>query len=150
MAGSKLKKVVSFLEAYGHEGGLFFLRVGLGSMMALGHGWPKLLKAFSPPPHSFPSLFGLGSEISLYLALLAEFVAALGLMAGILPRVCAAALAFVMGTAVFVVHAHDPLFAMGGGASQEMAALYGIGFLALAMVGPGRWTLPNLVERIKK
>ena len=149
MAGSKLKKVTGFLEKHGHEGGLFVLRVALGGMMAVGHGWPKLLKAFSPPPHVFPDPYGIGAELSLFLAILGEVVAALGLMAGILPRLSAAALAFVMGTAVFVVHAADPVFGKGG-PSSEMAALYGIGFLALAMTGPGSWTLPNLMERMRK
>lgn len=147
MAGAKLKKVVGFLEHHGHEGGLCALRVVLGGLMAAGHGWPKLLKAFAPPPHTFPDIFGMGSEISLYLAILAEFFAALALAAGILARISAASLAFVMGTAVFVVHADDAIFGPGG---SEMAALYGVGFLALAMTGPGSWTLPKLLERVRK
>jgi putative oxidoreductase len=113
-----------------HEG-LLILRLGAGSFMAFGHGLTKL-RAFSKLSAIFPDPLGIGSVASLGLATGAEFLAALLLALGLFTRPSALALTFTMGVAGFLKHAPDPF------AKKELAFLYGIIFLCLALTGPGR------------
>jgi putative oxidoreductase len=114
--------------------GLLVLRVGAGLFMALGHGLTKL-RAFPKLSSMFPDPLGIGSAASLTFATGAEFLAALLLALGLFARPSAAALAFTMGVAGFLQHAPDPF------AKRELALLYGIIFLALALTGPGSFSL---------
>ncbi|MCK5426976.1 MAG: hypothetical protein KAJ34_04720, partial [Thermodesulfovibrionia bacterium] len=50
--------------------GLFILRLAVGSMMLVSHGWGKLIH-FGEKAAVFPDPFGLGSPISLSFAIFA-------------------------------------------------------------------------------
>ena len=115
--------------------GLLLLRLGAGGFMLYGHGWSKLTEFADKAAH-FPDPLGLGSSsLSLGLAVLAEVVCALALVAGLLTRYVAGALAFTMMVAVFVVHGDDPW------AKKELAALYLVPYLTLIFTGGGRYAL---------
>ena len=53
--------------------GLLFLRVSIGLLMLVGHGWPKLKKLTSGEPIQFPDPIGIGSEVGFVLVVFAEF-----------------------------------------------------------------------------
>lgn len=110
--------------------GLPLLRFGMGFMMLYGHGLEKL-STFSEKALMFPSVFGLSPKISLGLAVFTEFFCALFVILGLFTRVSAALVAATMAVAAFMIHAADPL------AVKEKALLYLIGFLAIALMGPG-------------
>jgi putative oxidoreductase len=114
--------------------GLLVLRVGAGLFMALSHGLTKL-RAFPTLSSMFPDPLGIGSAASLTFATGAELVAALLLALGLFARPSAVALTFTMAVAGFLQHAPDPF------AKKELALLYGIIFLALALTGPGSLSL---------
>lgn len=114
--------------------GLLMLRVGLASMMLFGHGLPKLL-AFSSLSGKFADPLGVGHLPSLCLALVGEVLCTVLLGLGFYARIAAAGAATTMLVAAGIVHAGDPF------AKKELALAYGLGFLALALVGPGRWSL---------
>ena len=86
---------------------LVFLRVSAGGMMLLLHGWPKLA-GFSDKMAAFPDPFGLGSTVSLTLAVFAEVVCAAAVILGVGARYAAGVLVFTMCVAAFVVHSGDP------------------------------------------
>lgn len=120
--------------------GLLILRLSLGGMMIVGHGWKKV-ENFSQLSTKFPDLIGIGSTGNLVLAIGAEVVCAGLLAVGLLTRAVALPLAFTMIMAAFVVHGDDPF------AKKEMALLYLSGFLALAMTGAGRFSVDGALER---
>ncbi len=127
-----------------HAIGLLVLRVGVGGFM-MSHGWGKFSKVLAGN-FEFADPLGLGPEISLVSAAGAEFICAGLVIIGLATRFSAAAVAFTMGVAAFVVHASDP-WTMGAGASKEPALLFGIAFLALVLTGPGRIALDALIVK---
>jgi putative oxidoreductase len=121
--------------------GLLVLRVWLGLTMLFVHGLDKLL-TFSAKVDGFPDPIGLGSGVSLGLAVLAEVVCAGLLVVGLLSRLAAFLLAVTMTVAFFVVHKASLEF---GPDSGELAFVYLAGFVALILAGPGRWALDAMV-----
>ncbi|CAA6806495.1 MAG: DoxX family protein [uncultured Aureispira sp.] len=121
--------------------GLFFLRLILGGGMLFGHGIGKMQLLFSGNGNSFPDVLGIGSELSLFLAVFAEVFCSLLLILGAFTRIALIPLIFTMCIAFFLVHFSDPF------ATQEKAVLYGAAYLALFLTGPGFYALD---EKLKK
>lgn len=117
--------------------GLLLLRVGIASMM-LVHGLGKL-ENFAELRATFADPLGVGTTTSLVLALLGEVGASLFLIAGLLTRVMAVPFSTTMIVAGFLVHAHDPW------GRKEMAMLYLLVGVVIALVGPGRFSLDALI-----
>jgi putative oxidoreductase len=131
----------SHLEKY-RDFGLLLLRASFGLYMAFGHGLGKITA-----PEKWAGLggtmeiFGLGFAPTFwgFMAAFAEFVGALLVAAGLLTR--PAALLLVLNMAVAAT-AHIT-GAIDG--SPEMALLYGLVFLSLVLVGPGKYSVDELV-----
>ncbi len=119
--------------------GLFILRVGL-SLMMLTHGWGKFNRLFADEI-KFGDPIGLGSTLSLYLIVLAEFIAPILIILGFKTRWMAFFPAFAMGVAAFVAHGDDPF------ARKEKALLYLCGYLAVLLCGPGRYALDTRLRQ---
>lgn len=120
---------------------LLLMRIGFGGMM-LTHGWPKFQKTLDGN-WSFGDPIGLGEPVSLALAVFAEFFCAILLILGFKTRWVAFPLAFTMLVAAFVVHADDPW------KRQEFPLLYCTGFLALMLLGGGRYSLDQWLKQRK-
>ncbi len=73
----------------------------------LTHGYPKLMMLLDGRAESFPDPLGVGSLISLILAILTEVVASVFLILGLFTRFSAIALMITMVVAVFIVHSGD-------------------------------------------
>ncbi|MBK7872296.1 MAG: DoxX family protein [Saprospiraceae bacterium] len=114
---------------------LLVLRVVLGAFMIYGHGWPKLMRLFGGEEIQFMNFLGLGSTVSLVLAVFAEVVCALLVMAGAFTRLATIPLIFTMGIAAFVSNAGGPFSAM------EKALLFMVGFIAIAIAGAGWYSV---------
>ncbi len=111
--------------------GLLILRVGL-SVMILTHGIPKFLAFIGGDMAVAGDPIKLGGLISSILIILAEFVAPILIIIGLKTRLAAITVVIAMGVAAFVVHAGDSF------GRKEMALLYLIGFLAIALMGAGK------------
>ena len=123
--------------------GLLLLRLGLGAMMALGHGLGKLTD-FAEKAERFSDPLGVGSTASLSLTIFAELLCSILLMLGLGTRIAAFFLLFTMGVAAFVVHADD-VFGVG-----EKALLYLAGYVLLLLTGGGRYALDTLLpEKVR-
>lgn len=114
--------------------GLLLLRVVAGGTMAAGHGWGKLL-AFSEKAGTFPDPLGIGNRLSMAGAVGAELFCSVLVVLGLGTRLAALPVAFTMTIAAFVIHAADPF------GRKELAVVYLAVFLAIALVGPGRYSL---------
>lgn len=119
--------------------GLLVLRVGVGAFMLFAHGWGKLA-GFGELAGKFPDPIGVGSTVSLVLAIFAEVLCALLVIVGLGTRFAAVPLLVTMLVAAFVVHADDPW------SKQEFALLYAIPFLTLVFTGGGRYALDSLIR----
>jgi putative oxidoreductase len=133
-------------EALGRDLGLLGGRVALGGMMLLAHGLPKL-QNFGAYSAKFPDPLGVGSPISMALAILAEFGCSALVIVGLGTRLATSQLIATMGVAAFLVHGGDPFFAAPGDPSKEFALVYLAGFALLFFTGPGRFSIDHLIAK---
>ena len=130
--------------------GLLAGRVGLGVFIAFGHGLGKL-QNFSAYSANFPDPLGVGSELSMGLAIFAELFCGILIAFGLFTRLALSQLVITMSVAAFIVHASHPLFAAPGQPSKEFALVYFIGFITLILTGPGRFSIDRvLVNKLSK
>jgi len=119
--------------------GALVLRVSLGGFMIAAHGWGKMM-AFSERAGSFPDPLGVGNSASMVLAVFAEVVCAALVAVGFMTRIVVIPLIITMCVAFFIIHAEDPF------ARKELAALYGLGFIAIALIGPGKFSIDRQLQ----
>lgn len=125
------------------DAGLLVARLGLGGMMAGGHGWGKLT-SFAEKHETFSDPIGVGPTLSMALAVFAEFFCSIFLMLGFATRFAAFNLWFTMTVAAFIVHAPDPF------GRKELALVYWFSFLLIMLAGPGRFSLDRLLLKKMK
>lgn len=116
-----------------HNFGLLFLRVAFSGLM-LTHGIPKLLKLLSGN-FEFGDPLGIGATASLILAVFGEVIFPLLVIIGFKTRLATIPVIITMLTAAFVVHASDPF------GIQEKSILYLSAFVAIAILGPGKYSV---------
>ena len=126
-----MKSLLAWLDRTGLDLGLLVFRIALGGTMLVAHGLPKLF-GFADYLERFPDPIGLGTPVSLVLAIGAEVFAALLVILGLGTRLAVAPLVVTMLVAAFVVHGADPF------AKKELALLYASGYVALFFCGAGR------------
>ena len=118
--------------------GLLVLRVTSAGMMLFAHGWGKLAN-FSMISHKFPDPLGVGSTLSLAMAVFGEVVCPIAIILGIRVKYVAIPALITMLVAAFIVHSADPF------AKKEFALLYAIPFLTLAITGGGSFGLDRFL-----
>jgi putative oxidoreductase len=116
------------------DAGLLFLRVSGGLFLLWVHGLPKLLD-FSVQLQLIEDPFHLGSHLTLMLAIFAEVVCPLLIVAGVLARLACVPILFVLLVALLVVH---PQWSVAEG---QFGWLLLILFATVFFAGPGRLAL---------
>ncbi|KNH27014.1 LysR family transcriptional regulator [Pseudomonas syringae] len=114
--------------------GLLFLRVSGGLFLLWVHGLPKLLD-FSAQLQLIEDPFHLGAHLTLSLAIFAEVLCPLLIVAGVLVRLACLPILFVLLVALLVVH---PQWSVAEG---QFGWLLLILFTAVFIAGPGRLVL---------
>ncbi|QYY84100.1 DoxX family protein [Pseudomonas sp. B21-041] len=115
--------------------GLLFLRVSGGLFLLWVHGLPKLLD-FTAQLQLIEDPFHLGSHLTLILAIFAEVLCPLLIVAGLLARLACVPILFVLLVALLVVH---PQWSVAEG---QFGWLLLILFTTVLIVGPGRLVIP--------
>jgi putative oxidoreductase len=115
------------------DSGLLLLRLTAGLFMA-GHGWGKAVQLASGNV-KFADPLGIGQLPSLILVIFAELLCAVAVAAGLWTRLAAIPVVIAMAVAGFVHHARDPF------ADKELALVYCVVFLSIALLGGGRYSL---------
>jgi putative oxidoreductase len=128
-----------FLDKY-RDFGLLLLRVGIGVMFMVYHGWPKLIGGPERWAALGEAMGGLGVTFAPviwgFLAAVAETLGALLLVLGLFTRYALFFLFFTMVVAA--------MFHLGRGDGVKGAAHaieIGIVFLSLMFIGPGKYSL---------
>lgn len=139
------------------DAGLLVLRVGIGGMFAFAHGWGKLTGGagvWERVGRMGMDAVGLGAMPDAFMtgmglmAALTEFFGGLAVAAGLLTRPAAAALVGTM-----IVAASTKLVPHGLGAltDPKIAGAWpvemGIVVLAIAILGAGRYSLDDLLQK---
>lgn len=137
------------VERFGLDLGLLIARVSFGGMMLLAHGLPKFQK-YSVISDKFPDPLGVGSPLSLSLAIFSELFCSILVILGLGTRLAATQLIITMGVAAFIVHSGDPFFAAPGQKSKEFALMYLTAFLMIFLTGPGRLSLDSMIVSSSK
>jgi len=133
--------------------GLLVLRVLTGLMLAVGHGWPKVMAFEKLKDDWFVPAFlpFLSPPVSLLLTIGAELVAASLLVIGLMTRPAAAILAFTMAVAAFAVLGKAPSFrGPGVSSAEEPALLCLIPALVLLVTGAGTKSVDSLISKPKR
>ena len=114
--------------------GLLALRVGAGLLLLLGHGLPKLLH-FSERAARFADPLHVGHAASLVLVLIAEVACSTLVVLGLWTRFALIPILIFFGVAIFVQLGGAPFD------DRELAMIYAVPFVALALTGPGRFSV---------
>ena len=122
--------------AWNTDLGLLLMRIVFGGFMMFGHGLGKL-SGFAERMDSFPDPLGVGSTMSLALAVGAEFFAAFLVILGLATRAALVPLVITMVVAGFIIHGADPF------QKQELALIYLAAYIVLFLTGPGKYSVDN-------
>ena len=133
----KMKKMFS-TRTISNDTGLLILRILSGGAM-LTHGFPLFQKMLQGS-FEFGDPIGVGSELSLLLAVLAQFVCRILIIFGVFSRLALVPLLLTMGVAFFIIHKDD------GFGDKELALCYLGMYAALFFTGPGKYSIDYLIE----
>lgn len=118
---------------------LLALRILFGGLL-LSHGIQKW-NNYPEMSAVFPDPLGVGSHVSLGLAIFAELACSIGFIFGALYRLALIPMIFTMCIAFFVVHEHDPF------AVKELAFVYLAVFVLLYITGPGKFSMDHWISQ---
>lgn len=147
-------KVLQFLVQTNNHGAPLIARIFLGLIM-FPHGAQKLFgwfggNGFSGTMGFFTETMGIPAVFA-FLAIMAEFAGALGLIVGLGSRVAAFGIASVMAGAVMTVHMSNGFFMNWSGAQEGEGYEYHLLAIGLAIIvmiyGGGKASLDSLVSR---
>lgn len=129
-----------FVQTHGAPMSALVLRVGAGGFLVMNHGWPKLM-TWGANYASFADPLGVSHPVSLALTIFGELVCGLLIVVGLVTRWAALPAIITMLVAAFIVH-HGKTFSDG-----EHALLYAIAFTAIALLGPGPWSVDGVIRK---
>ncbi|NDW13765.1 DoxX family protein [Bacteroides sp. 214] len=118
---------------------LLLARVMFGLLFLL-HGIQKWSN-FQELSTVFPDPLGVGSSLSLGLAIFAELACSIAFIFGILYRLALIPMIFTMAMAFFVIHGSDPF------AVKELALVYLVVFTLMLIAGPGRFSVDRILRK---
>lgn len=112
---------------------LLIMRVAFSAAM-LTHGYGKFMKVINGE-WKFGDPLGIGVEASLILAASAEFLCSILVILGLTTRYALVPLMITMLVAWQIAHGDDPF------SSQEKSVLFLSAYVALFIMGPGKYSL---------
>lgn len=117
------------------------LRLVAAFAVAYSHGWPKLNTLLGDDPVRFVDPFGLGMAATMSIVMFAEFICAIFVALGLFTRATLIPLLINMTYLVFVHHWPDRF------GIKELPLLFLTIWWAIMLLGPGKYSLDNLINR---
>ena len=118
---------------------LLIVRVVFGVML-MNHGIDKWAN-YQELSAVFPDPLGIGSPLSLGLAIFGELACSMAFIIGFLYRLAMIPMIFTMCVAFFIVHADDPF------AVKELAFVYLVVLVLMYIVGPGKFAVDRWISK---
>ncbi len=112
----------------------------LFGLLLMNHGIAKWSN-FQEMSAMFPDPLGVGSTMSLVLAIFGELACSMAFIVGFLYRLSMIPMVFTMAMAFFVIHGNDPF------AVKELAFVYLVAFIVLYIAGPGKFSIDYVLSR---
>ncbi|NRB46985.1 MAG: DoxX family protein [Saprospiraceae bacterium] len=119
---------------------LLVFRVLVSLAMINTHGIKKLIY-FSDTVENIPDPFGLGGEISAYIAIMANIISPILVIVGLATRLAALQILSVTVIGFFVVHAEDPW------AVKDVPLMYSLAYLLIFFFGAGKYSLDHSISK---
>ncbi|WP_300698181.1 DoxX family protein [Bacteroides sp.] len=119
---------------------LLIVRIVFGVLL-MSHGIAKWAN-FQEMSAVFPDPLGVGSTLSLVLAIFGELVCSMAFIVGFLYRLAMIPMIFTMCIAFFVIHSHDPF------STKELAFVYLVVFVLMYIIGPGKFSVDRWIGNI--
>ena len=116
---------------------LLVFRICVAGLM-LTHGLPKLEKIMNGD-WGFADTWGIGSTLTLFLVVFAEFFCSLLLALGLATRLALIPLIITMAVAVFQIHWAEAL------SKKELPILFLMIFITLLITGPGKYSIDKMI-----
>ena len=121
---------------------LLGMRVVFGCLLMV-HGFQKLGSYDTLAGGAFPDPLGIGSGVSVSLAIFGELFCSIGFITGFLYRLSMIPMIITMLVAFVFVH-------KGNVFEGELAVVYLVVFIFLYAMGPGRYSLDKLIAKFLK
>lgn len=118
---------------------LLIARIVFGILL-MNHGIQKWSN-FQELSGIFPDPLGIGSPLSLGLAIFGELACSMAFIIGFLYRLAMIPMVFTMGVAFFVIHGNDPF------ATKELAFVYLVVFILMYIIGPGKFAVDHRIGK---
>lgn len=118
---------------------LLIVRIIFGVLL-MNHGIEKWSN-YQELSAVFPDPLGIGSPLSLGLAIFGEMVCSMAFIVGFLYRLAMIPMIFTMCIAFFVVHGHNPF------AVKELAFVYLVVFVLMYIIGPGKFAIDHWIAK---
>lgn len=126
------------------------LRLVFGGYM-LAHGWPKVVRILDGN-FTWVDPLGIGEPASLVGTAIGEALCPALVVVGLFTRLACVPAILTMVIGLVLQHGsdpwivwHDPILHTGGGLSKEQPILFAGAFLAILVLGPGRFSLDALM-----
>lgn len=123
-----------------HSLAMLILRISIGSVMLPRHGWHKLTH-FSEMQGKFMDFMGLGTQISLGLAVFAEFFCAIFIIIGLFTRLATIPLIILFVVAITMSHNGDIFH------TAQLPFVLLAGFVVILLLGPGKISIDRLISK---
>lgn len=118
---------------------LLAVRIIFGILL-MNHGIQKWTN-FQELSAVFPDPLGVGSPLSLGLAIFGELACSMAFIIGFLYRLAMIPMMFTMVVAFFVIHGNDPF------ATKELAFVYLVVFILMYIIGPGKFAVDRWIGK---
>lgn len=118
---------------------LLIARIVFGILL-MNHGIEKWAN-YQELSMVFPDPLGIGSHLSLGLAIFGELACSMAFIIGFLYRLAMIPMIFTMIIAFFVIHGNDSF------ATKELAFVYLVVFLLMYITGPGRFSVDHWIRK---
>ncbi|MCD8081039.1 MAG: DoxX family protein [Bacteroides sp.] len=118
---------------------LLAMRIIFG-LLLMNHGIQKW-SHFHELSTTFADPLGVGSTVSVSLAIFAELFCSMAFIVGFLFRLALIPMTFTMAMAFFVIHSGDPFF------DKELPFVYMILYIMLFISGPGKYSVDYLLRK---
>lgn len=118
---------------------LLIARIVFGILL-MNHGIQKWTN-FQELSAVFPDPLGVGSPLSLGLAIFGELACSMAFIIGFLYRLAMIPMVFTMVVAFFVIHGNDSF------ATKELAFVYLVVFILMYIIGPGKFAVDRWIGK---
>lgn len=133
-----MRKILDY-RPYTTDGGILLLRLLFGGLFVY-YGYNKIINYDTILPH-FGDIIGIGSKLSFWLVIFAEFFCGLLVTIGLFTRLATIPIFITMAVAYFIAHKADAFQV------KQPAFIFLVLSVVVFILGPGKYSLDKILFR---